>query len=162
MADATLSHAEIKQIFDYEASTGKLIWKSCAGKERSNKQRLLGKEAGSIARNGYKRILIGRKQYLAHRIVWNWCKGKWPENEIDHINRNRLDNRIENLRDVSRTVNGRNLSLNSRNKSGLSGVRWTPQRNRWYVTANGSYLGSFPCLLDAAAARIKVDNGARP
>lgn len=63
---------------------------------------------GSLDKDGYLIIKIKGKQFKAHRLVWFLCKGYFPVNEIDHINRNRLDNRIENLRDVTRLENARN------------------------------------------------------
>lgn len=74
---------------------------------------------GYVAKDGYRRIYFGRRQYLAHRLAWLWITGEWPRQDIDHINRKRSDNRWRNLREVSRSVNCRNNRLNGR-----AGVSW--------------------------------------
>ena len=76
----------------------------------SKQGRKMGEPAGTLNSDGYRAININKKIYMEHRLVWFYVTGEWPTNVIDHINRNRADNRLENLRDVSRQEN----SLNTR------------------------------------------------
>lgn len=97
------SQNELRQAFDYR--DGELFWKLPAHKRDTNKP------AGHTTSNGYR--IVGytfkskRHKYLIHRLIWIWHYGNDPDT-IDHINRNRTDNRIENLRDVSLSVNHMN------------------------------------------------------
>jgi hypothetical protein len=91
----------IKQKFDYDPIKGELIYKEHSWKK------LKGHKAG-FASNGYWKVYLkyeDKAQYLAHLVIWMWVFGKLPLGEIDHINGNRSDNRIENLRDISHREN---------------------------------------------------------
>ena len=98
----------LKSLLDYNPETGKFIWKVS-----KNNRVKSGSEAGTIQSSGHRSILIDKKDYLAHRLAWLWYYGRWPEDQIDHINHNPDDNRIENLREVSNQENGKNQSLSS-------------------------------------------------
>jgi hypothetical protein len=85
---------------------------------------------------------------------------RWPEGEIDHINGNRQDNRIENLRDVPRSLNQRNSKLQNNNRSGVSGVFW--RANRWeariyLVSGQRKHLGRFKTFEEAVAVRKQAE-----
>lgn len=121
-----------------------------------------GDAAGTILRNGYVQVKIKQKRYYAHRIVWMMHYGEIPVGfEIDHINHNRQDNRIENLRIVSRKQNRMNSSMYSNNSSGFNGVRWCNDRMKWIATirANGKEknLGRFDSFGDAVLARVRAN-----
>ena len=79
---------------------------------------------GSLDKDGYLIIKVKGKQFKAHRIVWLLNYGKFPDGEIDHINRNKLDNRIENLRIADRVLNNRNKDIIDKpnEKTGLPGI----------------------------------------
>ena len=87
--------------------------------------------AGTL-KKGYIYISIDGRHYFAHRLAWFWVYGEWPTNQIDHINCKKWDNRIENLRDVSASVNMQNQPMIARtnNKSGLMGVRFCTRNGR--------------------------------
>lgn len=86
----------------YESITGIIRWKVKYGKMAVNSQ------AGYIASDGYIRIGFKGKKYLAHRVAWFLYYGSWPSKVIDHIDGNKANNRIENLRDVTKSLNGFN------------------------------------------------------
>lgn len=91
-----------------------------------------GKEAFATKHiMGYKQGTILKKKYLAHRVAWALHYGFWPSGEIDHINGNKVDNRIDNLRDVNHRENGLNQKLKSNNKSGVNGVLWDKSIGKW-------------------------------
>jgi hypothetical protein len=115
----------LNELFEYDKETGDLIWKVC--KARRVK---VGDIAGYPQSTGYKRLKINAKDYLVHRIVFLMHKGYLPKT-IDHINGDRLDNRIENLRAVTANQNQHNRKLNSNNTSGFKGVSWCKRDNKW-------------------------------
>jgi hypothetical protein len=119
--------------------------------------RFAGKEAFIKITNGYRGGSIFSRQLVAHRVIWLLKFGEWPSADIDHINGNRLDNRIENLRAVSRADNLRNRRMPITNTSGIVGVGWDKARGKWraQIEANGlaKCLGHFEEKADAAAAR---------
>lgn len=111
----------------YDPGTGVFTW-SVAGAGIAK-----GREAGTTTCHGYRVIRLGRYGYRAHRLAWFLSYGKWPVGEIDHINGDKLDNRITNLRDVTRAENAQNVSHAMRNNRscGLLGVTWNKQHRRW-------------------------------
>lgn len=114
-----------------------------------------GDEAGCVAATGYRVVRIDGRLYLAHRLVWLITTGKWPA-EIDHINRNRADNRPENLREVTSAENKANTGLSNRNTSGRKGVSWNKTLSKWQATAvidgRSRYLGLYSDIDQASLA----------
>jgi hypothetical protein len=116
-------------------------------------------EAGTLdAISGYRRVMLRRRNRLAHRLAWFLVTGEWPKNTIDHINGNKSDNRWANLRDVAVQTNSQNERRARRNnRSGFLGVR--KNRVGMYVAAIGidygkRHLGSFKTPEEAHAAYI--------
>lgn len=156
----------ISECLRYDPEDGLLYWKKRpldhfvneSYQSRWNK-RYAGERAGKFLMNGYLKLAIDNKKYYAHRIVWVLNKKEWPQ-YIDHINGNRSDNRIENLRNVSRSQNQRNLKLSVRNTTGFIGVT-KDARNGHYIAQvkigeKHIHLGSFKNLSDAVEARAKA------
>jgi hypothetical protein len=150
---------KLKSRFRYDPTTG-VISRVSKGKSK----------VGSKSQ-GYLRIKIDDASYLAHRIAWFLHYGEWPKGEIDHINRVRDDNRICNLRDVSKSENQRNATRQHNNKSGVSGVGYSHEKRKWVARINcenkRKYLGSFECFGQAVSARRKAEQsngyvGGRP
>lgn len=159
-----LTPADLRRLLIHDPVTGVLIWRErgpemfgdggYSAERRASlwNARFAGREAGSNC-NGYRRIHITPHDIMAHRVAWAMAYDRWPEGEIDHINGVRTDNRIVNLRDVSRMVNGRNMARSRRNKSGVTGVFWDARRSRGTAVIRKKYLGAFTSIDEAIAAR---------
>ena len=113
-----------------------------------------GQVAGKPNKKGYTNIGWKHKSYLAHRIIWLMHSGKWPTHDIDHIDRNPRNNRIENLRHVTRSQNKMNMGAKADNKIGIKGVN--RKRGRWVaqIQKDGkkTHLGYFGTPEEAGAA----------
>lgn len=142
----------LRSVLHYEPATGIFTWKV------SNSNRVkVGDQPGCPGGDGYLRIRVQSRLYLAHRLAWLYMSGEWPKDQIDHTNRIRTDNRISNLREVSNKQNGQNKSKRSSNTSGHQGIRWYKQRSRWRACIMHNYkyihLGYFTTIEEAIAAR---------
>jgi hypothetical protein len=115
-----------KRLFEYLPMTGDLIWKVNLGSHGK-----IGNVAGYTNTRGYRRIGIYGKYYKAHRIVYLLHYGVWPAGHIDHMNSNKSDNRIENLRVVNNTSNSRRQKKRIDNTSGFTGVYYSLKDNRY-------------------------------
>jgi hypothetical protein len=152
----------LHDLLRYEADTGLLFWKSRPNGTPQWNGRFAGKEAfTSEYPGGYKHGDIFGLRVRAHRVIWAMHNGMWPDGEIDHINGNPRDNRIENLREVDRTGQNRNHKLQSNNKSGRVGVYWHSRGQKWtaQIRANGKvyHLGLFASISEAVAARSAAE-----
>lgn len=131
-----LSPAYVRAILDYDAATGELRWRERSvdmfafpGGEKVCEvynRDFAGKVAGTVQKSGYRTLYISGRNYFAHRVIWLIVHGKWPDNQIDHINRVKSDNRLENLRDVTGQINSWNVD-----HSGFSGATWDKHKRRW-------------------------------
>jgi hypothetical protein len=142
---------QLKELYDYEPETGHLIHL-----RDINHAVKCGSPAGYIRGDGYRSIRLGSKAYTAHRLVWWWHGNTIGEGEvIDHINGDRTDNHIENLRSVPRAENCRNLKLNKLNRSGFLGVSFHPACWKAEIKFNRRTipLGKFETKDEAIAAR---------
>lgn len=122
----------------------------------------MGKSVGAKRTNGYLGVCVDYKVYLAHRIIWQMVYGDVPANmQIDHINGNKADNRIANLRLVTHQQNNMNRPLQSNNKSGQHGVFWNNGRAKWQsriiVSRKQIHLGFFKSQKDAVKAREQAE-----
>ena len=98
---------------------------------------------------------------MAHRLAWFYVYGAWPNGDLDHINGDKLDNRIANLREATRKQNMQNVRQHKHNTSGVKGVAWHSQRNKWrayiFVDYRQIHLGLFDTKEAAAAARMNAE-----
>lgn len=163
MADTDLTQDIVRELIDYNSSTGTIKWKWRSRKWFASNQSFMrwnnkfhGKEIRCLNDYGYVKVSIFNKRYMGHRIIWLWMTGDWPE-QIDHINHNRADNRWINLRAVGYAENSKNRAMLSNNSSGVTGVRWKKANAKWYagIGVNGRkiHLGCFASKDDAIAAR---------
>jgi len=155
-----ISIDRLKEMLSYDASTGVFTWikTPCA-----NQPEFIGRQAGdALSRYAdgsarYVSIVIDQQRYAAHRLAWFYVHGRWP-GSIDHINRDRRDNRLANLRECTHAQNMQNTGINKRNTSGFVGAQWNRQRQRWAATivANGirRHLGLFDTAKEAGAAYL--------
>lgn len=146
----------LKEIIDYNPDIGTFIWK--IQKAHCIK---IGDTAGCLAKsNGYIGIQINGKIYKAHRLAWFYMTGKWPKNQIDHINHVRDDNRFVNLREATRSENLYNSPIYKNNTSKYKGVSWNKRDHKWqcYIKINKKtkFLGCFLSLLEASEAYEKA------
>lgn len=147
----------IAEYFDHK--DGHLYWKKVM---HPNKQYLVGQEVGSIHKTGYRHVTWMGKIHKVHRLIFLLEHGYLPK-EIDHINGDRADNRIENLRAANRSENQCNRGALASNTSGHPGVSWHKKSSSWAVRLmkNGKTraLGYFKDLelaaLVSAEARAK-------
>jgi len=152
----------VRDLLDYNPETGEFIWKTrnrkyfeCDRYWKKFNTQFAGKSAGYSRPDGYRCIRIFHKEYLTHRLTWLHYYGEWP-NEIDHINRVRDDNRIENLRNVTSLQNKANRSKGLETASQYKGVAWDKRPDKWksQIQINGKnrHLGYFITEEDAARA----------
>ena len=144
---------ELKKILRYEPETGLFYRISAPLRQR----RLIGTIAGTKHSTGYIAIHVNGTIFYAHRLAWLYMTGDWPKKYIDHINRDRADNRFENLREADTAQNNINSDPSRANVSGYTGVCWIIRRERWLaqIKVNGKQicLGYHHTKEDAIAAR---------
>lgn len=154
MAKANLTAQLVREILDYSPGTGVFTWKI---KPRAKSD--VGDIAGCVNSDGYIQIGYKGSRYVAHRLVWMYMHGKWPDCQIDHINGQRTDNRLCNLRDVSASINQQNRRAAQRNStSGFAGVRRLQNLWRAGIWVNGKsvFLGYYRTAADAHTAYIEA------
>jgi hypothetical protein len=152
---------DFSSLLRYDPETGKLFWLPRGVPKFDNK--LAEKEAGCLRKNEYLQINISPKVYLAHRLAWFLSHGNWPV-EIDHINGEKTDNRLCNLRDCTTAENRRNMPVRKNKTSQYSGVRRYRNTNRWCVLVNSKYKGLFDDEHEAGAyaKRLYAELGFHP
>ena len=129
-----LTYERVSELLHYDEETGKIYWKV-----RPSKNVHIGDEAGSLKRSGrntYRYIQIDRKKYLAHRIAWLLYYENWPQNQIDHLDGNGLNNTPENMREATNQDNAKNQRMRNNNSSGVTGVCWKKARGKWHAQIN--------------------------
>mgnify|MGYP001442142522 CR=1 FL=1 len=153
-----LKYREALELFRYDYETGVLYWR------RRNSNRVPKTlEAGTQKKSsGYLYVRVHGRDYLVHRIVMLMCYGFYGEGlEVDHINHVRNDNRLCNLRFVTRSENNKNQSLSSRSTTGVTGVSFFKVRKKYtaHIGVNREFihLGYFDTLEEAAEARRQAD-----
>lgn len=155
-----ITQSELKQRLDYDQHTGLFTRKTSAGGWKA------GEMAGNFDESGYIKIRINRKLYYAHRLAFLYVYGRMPELHVDHINGNRADNRICNLREATTSVNAQNISqYKKNNKARVLGVSESPA-GRWYarIRFNGKQMriGTFSTKEEAHEAYLSAKKMLHP
>ena len=141
--DSHFTKDDLRSLFNYK--DGQLYWKQTKGR------RIANTIAGTRSHH-YWQICIDYVIYRTHRLVWIYHHGYSPD-VIDHINGDTFDNRIENLRECSKSQNQHNRKIDSKNLSGVKGVGWCKRKNKWrariIVDGKEHHIGFFDDLQDA-------------
>lgn len=140
---------EIRKHINYDSNTGEISW--AIGRRGVRKDHVIKTDNGT----DYIRFMYKGKLYYAHRVVFWLHHGFLPEN-VDHINGDRKDNRIENLREASKSENQWNRKKCKRNTSGVKGAVWKKDRQVWHCQVTyknkSHFVGLFKCLDSAKSA----------
>lgn len=151
----SITQERLKELLTYSEKEGKFYWKVSP----SNNIKI-GDEAGKGKVAGYNRVSLDNKSYLVHRLVWLWFYGYMPK-EIDHINHNRSDNRLNNLREVTHIENGHNVSKKTNNTTGYTGVVYHKATGKWLaqimINHKNKYLGLFSTIEEAVEKRKEAE-----
>lgn len=155
------SVAELQEMFDYNPADGLLYWRPRENRSMRWHTRYACKAAGCVnPSDGYMIVSFvfgGRKQrFYAHRLIWKLAHNEEPD-QIDHVDGNRTNNRLFNLRSVTEKENHRNVRRSSANTSGATGVIPDRRYGGWIaqikVNRRDKYLGKFYAFEDAVTAR---------
>lgn len=155
-----ISKEEIMNLLSYDPETGEFTWKYLSGsKGKWWDSRFAGKRAGSVcSTHGYRRIGINCADYRDAHLAWTFMTGEWPEEMIDHVDRDRANCRWENLRLANQSQQNANQALRSDNTSGTRGVRFRKSTGKWLarikVDGKEKHIGVFTSK-DAAAAAYR-------
>ena len=145
-----MNQSTLVSLFDFDMDTGIFTWKTGQRK---------GMKAGTLTKIGYIQIRIGKNLFRAHRLAWLYCYGCFPSFDIDHIDGNKENNKISNLRDVEKYVNSQNKrKARSDNKTGILGVckRKDKYRAQIYHSGKVVHLGFFDHAEDAKNAYLNA------
>ena len=158
-----LTAARLREVLDYDPETGVFRWR-----ERKNKNGdgrglwKLKRDVGTYSMKGYLTVEIGGRNYQSHRLAWLHVTGKWPKDQIDHINGIRDDNRFLNLREATAFENTRNAKAKKNNKTGLKGVSRRQRISgtfvfvaRIHLENKRVHLGCFKTAEEASRAYIE-------
>lgn len=148
-----LTHDRLIEVLDYCPDTGVFRWKE------TTRRKIAGSIAGTDDRDGYRTIKVDGKQYRSHRLVWFYVCGVWPSKQIDHINRARNDNRIDNLRDVTSSENKQNrIHSYCGSKTGFLGVTDRGVKFEAQIRVDGKdhYLGRYDTISEAHDAYLSA------
>jgi len=148
-----LTHSRLLACLSYDPLTGVFTWKieknSFGGKVK------VGVAAGQLDRHGHRQIGIDGYVYSAHRLAWFYVHGSWPIGQIDHKNMCRDDNRLENLREATFSLQRANQRVRADSALGVKGVERT-KIGRFRARLKGRHIGTFGTLEEASAAYARA------
>lgn len=147
----------LRQRLAYDKSTGVFTWLHCDGVHKDFNKNLAGKQAGSVDREGYTRINLDSEAYYAHRLAWYFVTGEYPDRSVDHIDGDRSNNALVNLRLATPLQNSQNQAFETRTgNSRVRGAYFRKAEGKWSskIRHNKKYiwLGYFDDEASAAAA----------
>lgn len=162
MSDAEILNRFIKlvlSLFDVDIESGLIRYKT------ENKKRKESEIAGSLSGAGYVRIKILRQDFYAHRLIWLIANNCWPT-ELDHIDNDKTNNSIKNLREITHAENHQNKKLQNNNRSGIAGVSELKDKRLWLarikVMGKTIHLGKFKTIEAATKARFAAEELLHP
>jgi len=130
MNSKNLTHDILKSLVTFDEDTGVFISLVPHGSwNRFPTGSILSSPTKSRYGERSRTVVPGFGRFLTHRLVWFYKTGSWPKQQIDHIDRNQMNNRFENLRDVSNSVNQHNTGVSRNNKSGIKGICYRSRRS---------------------------------
>jgi len=159
METEKLTRSRLCELLEIDTEKGIFTWKHTMGGKAKK-----GQEAGALTKNGYVAIRVDKKDYLAHRLMWLFVYGAFPLINIDHIDRDRTNNRPTNLRLATEKQNGENRSLKSKNASGHRGVflRGNLISKPWAVSIMNNrksiHIGYYATIEEAVVARRAAED----
>ena len=155
-----LTAERLREVLSYDPATGKFLRKTSAGGVP------IGAVAGHLSDQGYQMLRIDGRAYRGHRLAWLYVHGRWPADQLDHINGVRDDNRVENLRESTQAENLQNQGIRASNKAGHPGVFWNAKTGRWWAYININrrriHLGCFSTKNEAISARVSAKADLHP
>lgn len=151
--DSRLTQSELKERYSYNPRTGQ-FYSFAKGEPVGYPSVYMGTPRSIVIR-------IKGHNYKAQNLAWLYVNGVWPSGIIDHENGNPLDNRLDNLRDIPRRENARNMAISKRNKTGIVGVQWFKKRQRWLATigvgGRPKWLGQTSDFFEACCLRKSAE-----
>jgi hypothetical protein len=149
-----LSHERLCELLEYKEGEGAFYWRVSRRCVRA------GDRAGRQHENGYRYIKIDQHHFMEHRLAWFYAYKEWPEETIDHKNRTKNSNNLDNFRKASYSQNQFNRPLNRNNKSGITGVSWCTHKQKWRATicafGERKNLGYFDDPSEAGEVRTRA------
>lgn len=146
-----IRHERLTALLSYSPEDGLFRWRVAKGNRAA-----AGRVAGSVGVYGYRTIRIDQRDYRAARLAWFYATGRWPATFIDHINGDRLDDRLSNLREASRAQNSANAKTKNRKHDAPKGAHFHAASGRWTSSIQTNkktiYLGCFATKEQAAEA----------
>lgn len=148
MKTNALKRERLLEVLRYDPATGEMYWRVSRG------CRIAGAVAGNSHDDGYVYIKVDKVIYRRTRLIWLYVHGRWPRVHIDHANRDTSDDRLQNLREATRSQNLGNRKINKNNSTGFKGVCEVKGRFRTYLNAHGRRLniGAYDTAEQAGAA----------
>ena len=148
-----LTQKRLKEVLHYNPETGIFTWRIATAKSIK-----IGDIAGCKGKQGYIPINVDNKRYYSHRLAWLYIHGYFPEHGLDHKDRIKHHNWIDNLREVSQQCNLRNTINSKNNTSNVKGVHWNKNANKWEarikVNSKVKYIGIYKSFDEAVCARL--------
>ncbi len=153
-----LTQKRLKEILHYVPITGKFVRKGRVG---ARGKTVKCRKADGVNGNGYTHIRVDGVKHKAHRLAFLFMCGYFPENQVDHLNGIRNDNRWKNLKHVTQCCNLQNCRISKNNKSGFPGVTWQGSNGKWVanirINTKRIYLGIYSTRIEAALARLTFE-----
>lgn len=159
MATSDLTAQRLRELLRYDPETGDFTWKV------KHTTRSIPGAQPRATKNGYRLIVVDGEHHRGHRLAWLYMTGDWPVQSLDHIDGNKLNNRFENLRDITQAANSQNIKVaTKRNSSGFLGVSPHKTRFRARIRVNRKlvHLGAFATPEEAYAAYLQAKRKLHP